>query len=190
MQRERLIVRWFPRENERTQWAVAFRDFARGNVALIGVTTARATAPFMANGFFLEGQAERLREVLDATARRGLFRVIMIHHPPIRGAVSPPKRLFGISRFHKVIHRHGAELVQHGHSHVPSLFFIGARNVRIPVLCTGAFQSRRGIEQALDDGDCDAVTIARPLVANPDLPLKLKHAVEEGVRSLPCPARL
>jgi 2,4-dienoyl-CoA reductase (NADPH2) len=49
-------------------------------------------------------------------------------------------------------------------------------------LCTGAFQSRRGIEQALDDGDCDAVTIARPLVANPDLPLKLKRAVEEGNR--------
>ena len=38
--------------------------------------------------------------------------------------------------------------------------------VRIPVLCTGAFQSRRGIEDALRE-DCDAVTIARPLLANP-----------------------
>ena len=34
----------------------------RGNVALIGVSTARATAPFMANGFFREAQAERLGE--------------------------------------------------------------------------------------------------------------------------------
>jgi 2,4-dienoyl-CoA reductase-like NADH-dependent reductase (Old Yellow Enzyme family) len=50
----------------------------------------------------------------------------------------------------------------------------------IPVLCTGAFQSRRGIEEALDRGDCDAVTIARPLVANPDLPIMLKQAVERG----------
>ncbi|TIT28204.1 MAG: methyltransferase domain-containing protein, partial [Mesorhizobium sp.] len=97
----------------------------RGNVALIGVTTARATAPFMANGFFLEDQAERLRVVLDATAKRGLFRVIMIHHPPVRGAVSQPKRLFGIARFHKLVQRHGAELVLHGHSHEPTLFFIG-----------------------------------------------------------------
>ena len=39
----------------------------RGNVALIGVTTARATAPFMANGFFREDQAHRLGDMLDAT---------------------------------------------------------------------------------------------------------------------------
>ena len=47
----------------------------------------------------------------------------------------------------------------------------------IPVLCTGAFQSQRGIEAAIEN-DCDAVTIARPLVANPDLPNKLKAAAE------------
>ncbi|PDQ22120.1 metallophosphatase [Mesorhizobium sanjuanii] len=110
----------------------------RGDIALIGVTTARATAPFMANGFFLEGQAERLRGILDATARRGLFRVIMIHHPPVRGAVSQPKRLFGIARFNKVVHRHGAELILHGHSHEPSLFFIGGRGSRIPVVGVAA----------------------------------------------------
>jgi len=52
--------------------------------------------------------------------------------------------------------------------------------VKIPVLCTGAFQSRRGIEQAIEQGDCDAVTIARPLAANPDLPIKLRTAVEQG----------
>lgn len=110
----------------------------RGNVALIGVSTARATAPFMANGFFLEGQAQRLATVLDATNKRGLLRVIMIHHPPVRGAVAQQKRLFGISRFHKTVHRHGAELVLHGHSHLPSLFFIGGRGARIPVVGVAA----------------------------------------------------
>jgi 3',5'-cyclic AMP phosphodiesterase CpdA len=111
----------------------------RGGVALIGISTARATAPFMANGFFQEGQAERLEGVLDGTARRGLFRVIMIHHPPVRGAVSQHKRLFGIARFHKVIDRQGAELVLHGHSHLPSLYFIGARRRdRIPVIGVAA----------------------------------------------------
>ena len=99
----------------------------RGDVALIGVSTARATAPFMANGFFMEGQAGRLGKILARRARQGLFRVIMIHHPPVRGAVSQQKRLFGIARFHKIIRRHGAELVLHGHSHLPSLFFIGTR---------------------------------------------------------------
>jgi 2,4-dienoyl-CoA reductase-like NADH-dependent reductase (Old Yellow Enzyme family) len=41
--------------------------------------------------------------------------------------------------------------------------------VSIPVLCTGGFQTASVVRQALADGACDAVTIARPLVANPDL---------------------
>ena len=43
------------------------------------------------------------------------------------------------------------------------------RAVSIPVLCTGGFQTASVIERALREGDCDAVTIARPLVANNDL---------------------
>ena len=41
--------------------------------------------------------------------------------------------------------------------------------VKIPVLCTGGFQSAPVIEQALANSLCDAVTIARPLIANNDL---------------------
>jgi 3',5'-cyclic AMP phosphodiesterase CpdA len=110
----------------------------RGNVALIGVSTARATAPFMANGFFREGQAKRLAKLLAETGKRGLFRVVMIHHPPVRAAVSQHKRLFGIRRFQKIVARHGAELVLHGHSHEPSLYFIGGGEGRIPVVGVAA----------------------------------------------------
>ena len=39
----------------------------------------------------------------------------------------------------------------------------------IPVLCTGGFQTAAIIEEAIARGDCDAVTIARPLIANNDL---------------------
>jgi 2,4-dienoyl-CoA reductase-like NADH-dependent reductase (Old Yellow Enzyme family) len=42
--------------------------------------------------------------------------------------------------------------------------------VTIPVLCTGGFQTASVIRRAIKRGDCDAVTIARPLVANNDLP--------------------
>jgi 3',5'-cyclic AMP phosphodiesterase CpdA len=110
----------------------------RDGVALIGVSTARATAPFMANGFFREGQGLRLERILDAAAARGLFRVVMIHHPPVRGAVQQHKRLFGIARFNKIMHRHGAELVLHGHSHDPTLYWIGGRGARIPVVGVAA----------------------------------------------------
>jgi 2,4-dienoyl-CoA reductase-like NADH-dependent reductase (Old Yellow Enzyme family) len=43
------------------------------------------------------------------------------------------------------------------------------RALAMPVLCTGGFQTASVVRQALADGTCDAVTIARPLVANPDL---------------------
>jgi 2,4-dienoyl-CoA reductase (NADPH2) len=41
--------------------------------------------------------------------------------------------------------------------------------VQVPVICTGGFQTASVIRKAIHDGDCDAVSIARPLVANNDL---------------------
>ena len=111
----------------------------RGPVALIGATSARATAPFMATGFFREQQAARLVGRLREASERGLFRVVMIHHPPVRDAVPQHKRLFGIGKFQRAIAQHGAELVLHGHSHLPSLFFIkGKDGQRVPVVGVAA----------------------------------------------------
>lgn len=110
----------------------------RGNVALIGVTSSRATAPFMATGFFRAGQAKRLAAILDETGKRGLFRIVMIHHPPVRDAVAAHKRLFGIGRFQRVIRKAGAELVLHGHSHLPSLYQIKGQTGQVPVVGVAA----------------------------------------------------
>ena len=41
--------------------------------------------------------------------------------------------------------------------------------VNVPVLCTGGFQTASVIRDAIARGDCDGVSIARPLVANNDL---------------------
>ena len=43
------------------------------------------------------------------------------------------------------------------------------RQVSIPVLCTGGFQTASVIRGLIEEGRCDAVTIARPLIANNDL---------------------
>src|SRR5690606_34002303 len=110
----------------------------RGKVALIGVTSARASAPFMATGYFKSGQAARLRSLLDATREKGLFRIVMIHHPPVRAAVPQHKRLLGIGRFQRVMLRHGAELIVHGHSHIPSLFHVQGPTGPIPAVGVAA----------------------------------------------------
>jgi len=41
--------------------------------------------------------------------------------------------------------------------------------VSVPVVCTGGFQTASVVAAAIARGDCDGVTIARPLIANPDL---------------------
>ena len=42
-------------------------------------------------------------------------------------------------------------------------------NVNIPVLCTGGFQHASFIRKVISEGHCDAVSIARSLIANNDL---------------------
>jgi 2,4-dienoyl-CoA reductase-like NADH-dependent reductase (Old Yellow Enzyme family) len=54
----------------------------------------------------------------------------------------------------------------------------------IPVLCTGGFQTASVIRRAIADGSCDAVTIARPLVANNDLVRLFERGLDRPPR--PC----
>jgi 2,4-dienoyl-CoA reductase-like NADH-dependent reductase (Old Yellow Enzyme family) len=58
------------------------------------------------------------------------------------------------------------------------------RAVGIPVLCTGGFQTASVIREAISSGACDAVTIARPLIANPDLPEQFAAGADRPER--PC----
>jgi 2,4-dienoyl-CoA reductase (NADPH2) len=57
-------------------------------------------------------------------------------------------------------------------------------SVGIPVLCTGGFQRGSVIRDAIASGACDGVTMARPLLANYDLPKLLEGGAEEPPR--PC----
>ena len=106
----------------------------RDQVAIIGASSAIATSPFLARGAFRSTQARRLAQILDDCGRRGLFRVILIHHPPVRGAAALHKRLFGIGLFQETVAAHGAELVLHGHTHQPTVNFIKGRDGKIPVV--------------------------------------------------------
>jgi 2,4-dienoyl-CoA reductase (NADPH2) len=43
------------------------------------------------------------------------------------------------------------------------------KHMNIPILCTGGFQQASYIRKAIEEGFCDGVAIARPLIANNDL---------------------
>jgi 2,4-dienoyl-CoA reductase (NADPH2) len=56
--------------------------------------------------------------------------------------------------------------------------------VTVPVICTGGFQTASVIRSAIERGDCDAVSMARPLVANNDLPQQFAAGRDRAER--PC----
>jgi len=104
----------------------------RGPVALIGVSTAAATPPFIASGIFGQSQANRLAALLKQYAH--MFRIVLIHHPPVRGATSAYKRMLGIGRFSRALQRGGAELVLHGHTHLDTLHWLDGKDAKVPVV--------------------------------------------------------
>jgi 2,4-dienoyl-CoA reductase-like NADH-dependent reductase (Old Yellow Enzyme family) len=58
----------------------------------------------------------------------------------------------------------------------------------VPVICTGGFQTGARIEHAIERGDCDAVSIARPLIANNNMVRYFERGEEipEGKRCTYC----
>lgn len=105
----------------------------RGPLAIVGLSTAVPTAPFMATGYLGADQLMRLGDGLSALAREELFRVVLIHHPPVSTG-GRFKQLIDASHFQRVVAEHGCELVLHGHDHVYSTRWMQGPAARIPVL--------------------------------------------------------
>ncbi|MFU8835680.1 MAG: metallophosphoesterase family protein [Roseovarius sp.] len=89
----------------------------RGGLALIGVSSAVASAPGRAVGAVGAAQLDRLAGLLAQTRQEGLCRVVMVHHPPLDGTVRARKRLLDAAALRVVLAREGVEMVLHGHSH-------------------------------------------------------------------------
>ena len=106
----------------------------RGPLALIGLSSAVPTAPLLSTGRLGAAQIARLAELLDRCRDEGLFRVVMVHHPPASRVTRHFKRLVDGAGLRAVLAGHGAELVIHGHDHVHSLVYLAGPQRRIPVL--------------------------------------------------------
>jgi 3',5'-cyclic AMP phosphodiesterase CpdA len=105
----------------------------RPPLALIGLSTSLPTLPLAATGRLHGGQLARLADILPALARERLFRVVLIHHPPVAGA-NYFRRLTDAAALREVLRRHGAELVLHGHHHEAALAFLDGPSGRIAVV--------------------------------------------------------
>ena len=114
----------------------------RGPVALVGLSTSLPTLPLAATGKLGESQLQRLGEVLGALGREGLFRAVLIHHPPTGDTYF--RRLVDAQAFLEVLRKHGAELVLHGHRHVSSLVWLSGPRYTIPCVGVPSASCARG----------------------------------------------
>jgi 3',5'-cyclic AMP phosphodiesterase CpdA len=89
----------------------------RGALALVGLNSGVPTAPFRATGRIGYEQMSALPTLLDQLKEEGLFRVVLVHHPPVSQA-GRSKRLIDAAALKDVLARHGAELLLHGHDHL------------------------------------------------------------------------
>ena len=89
----------------------------RGDIAIVGLSTAVPTAVHLASGRLGAAQLARLGDALGRLGRDGLCRVVLLHHPPAQANVPRRKCLVDAAGFRDVVAAHGAELVLHGHDH-------------------------------------------------------------------------
>ena len=107
-----------------------------GQVALIGLCSARPSLPFLAIGSLGKKQLAGLETLLWKTGEEKLLRIILIHHPPVPGIIKWRKRLIDGRAFAAIVARCGAELVLHGHAHAPTLSVLPTPSGDIPVIGT------------------------------------------------------
>ncbi|MCB8882454.1 metallophosphoesterase [Acidisoma cellulosilytica] len=104
----------------------------RGDLAIIGVDSAILTPVFKAYGEIGMTQMHRLAELLEATGRQGLFRAVLIHHPPTMSLGGERKALRDRAALCAVLAQHGAELMISGHHHITRLDGVQGPSYRIP----------------------------------------------------------
>lgn len=106
----------------------------RDGVALIGLSSAVPTAPLIAGGRVGRSQYAEAAEILSETARDGLIRIILIHHPPQQGGARFGRALSDAGLFESMIRSVGAELVLHGHNHQLSVAHLPGPERQVPVV--------------------------------------------------------
>jgi 3',5'-cyclic AMP phosphodiesterase CpdA len=105
-----------------------------GPLAIIGVNSAFPTRPFVAAGRVGREQLAVLEECLTRLKSENLYRVVLIHHPPLPGLTAPRRALQDAEEMAALLARSGAELVLHGHNHRDSLNWHDAGQASVPVV--------------------------------------------------------
>ncbi len=130
-----------------------------GDVAIVATSSAIPTMPFIAAGKIGSLQRALLARALDALGREGLFRVVLIHHPPLRHQAGWQRGLRDASEFTSVLTQHGAELVLHGHMHTQTVHELQTATGTAHVI--GVPSASEAVEGRIPAARYNTYTIAR-----------------------------
>jgi 3',5'-cyclic AMP phosphodiesterase CpdA len=87
------------------------------DVAIVALSSARPSPPFMAIGTLGSRQLASAEQLLGHPDVRGRFRVIVLHHAPRSPHIKWHARLTDAKSFVELVARTGADLILHGHLH-------------------------------------------------------------------------
>lgn len=106
----------------------------QGPIALVNLSSAHPTKIHLAQGVLGAGQIARAERLLHDLRAQGLYRIVLLHHPPLEGAVSRRKALTDGEDLRAALKRVGADLILHGHAHEALLGGIPGPEFGIPVM--------------------------------------------------------
>ena len=105
-----------------------------GSIAIVGLCSAVPTAPGIAIGRMGKSQIAAAARILEQLRHEGLFRLVMIHHPPLPGQARAHHDLVDSTDLAQVFAMSGAELVLHGHNHRPMAASVAHQHGRAHVI--------------------------------------------------------
>ena len=105
----------------------------RGKVAIVGLSSAVPTGFHSAQGRLGKEQSRAATDILRQLGEEGMFRVILIHHPP-GGTEDMFRRLTDARRIKRALLLSGAELILHGHNHLPERKSLLGRDGPVPAV--------------------------------------------------------
>lgn len=119
-----------------------------GRVALIGLSSAVPSPVGYATGRLGSLQLDPLPDLLRDLGKDGLFRVILVHHPPLGSLIGSRRHLRDEKALRRIVADVGAELVLSGHEHVFLLGAMPGPGGPVPVVAGPSASLLRGDHQS------------------------------------------
>ena len=102
--------------------------------AIIGLSSAIPTAPFLATGRLGESQRLRLAQLLQELQTPELLRLVLIHHAPLPGVDKMRRRLVDGRETLSTLLAGRPHLILHGHGHRARWNSAGAGDTAVPII--------------------------------------------------------